>query len=150
MLNLDGNVLGTVRHTGITQPYLHISQSVLVPLSEAEVAAIQPDVRPLASDYRQGVEEFLRVTRNQASWIRLQHSGHFTLTDASLLFPVAVGPLHQMLGSIDGARAQQVLNTYTRAFFDAHLKGVASPLLRGPAPEYPEMQWITGAGALSR
>jgi pimeloyl-ACP methyl ester carboxylesterase len=147
MLNLDGNVLGRVRHTGIAQPYLHISQNVLVPLSEAEVAAIQPNVRPLALDYRQGIEDLLRVTPDQASWIRLQHSGHFTFTDAPLMFPVAVGPLRQMMGSIDGARAQQVLNTYTRAFFDAHLKGIASPLLRGPAPEYPEMQWITGVGA---
>ena len=147
ILNLDGNVLGTVRHTGIAQPYLHISQNVLLPLSETEVVAIGADVRPLALAYRQGVDDLLGVTSDRAIWIRLQGSGHFTFTDAPLMFPVVVGPLSQMLGSIDGARAQQVLNTYTRTFFDAHLKGIASPLLRGPAQEYPEMQWIAGAGA---
>ncbi|TFG31976.1 hypothetical protein EU528_04710 [Candidatus Thorarchaeota archaeon] len=44
-----------------------------------------------------------------------------------------------LLGTIDGYRMLQILNDYTLAFFDEHLKGIESPLLDSSSPIYPEV-----------
>ncbi|MGY5858722.1 MAG: hypothetical protein RTU63_05080 [Candidatus Thorarchaeota archaeon] len=44
-----------------------------------------------------------------------------------------------LLGSIDGYRMLQILNDYTLAFFDEHLKGEVSTLLDGPSTTYSEV-----------
>ncbi|MBN1905140.1 MAG: hypothetical protein JW927_08590 [Deltaproteobacteria bacterium] len=33
----------------------------------------------------------------------------------------------------------KIMNAYTLAFFDWHLKGTGSPLFDGPSPDYPEV-----------
>lgn len=43
-----------------------------------------------------------------------------------------------LVGPMDGARAIRVVRAYTRALFDEHLRGEASPLLEGPSPDFPE------------
>jgi hypothetical protein len=42
-------------------------------------------------------------------------------------------------GSTDGLRAIQIVNTYMLAFFDKYLRGIDTPLLDGPSPDYPEV-----------
>jgi hypothetical protein len=39
-----------------------------------------------------------------------------------------------------------ILNVYTLAFFDEHLKGEDIPLLDGPSPEYPEVAFQSHSG----
>ncbi len=43
-------------------------------------------------------------------------------------------------GSVKPARAVEVVNAYALAFFDRYLKGKTSPLLAGPAADYPEVK----------
>ncbi len=43
-------------------------------------------------------------------------------------------------GRVEPARAVQITNAYTLAFFDHYLKGIEQPLLGGPSPDYPEVQ----------
>ena len=42
-------------------------------------------------------------------------------------------------GPIDGQRAHNIINAYSLAFFDQHLKGRPVALLDGPAKQYPEV-----------
>lgn len=35
------------------------------------------------------------------------------------------------------------MNVYSLAFFDKHLKGLATPLLDGPSPDYPEVVFMS-------
>ena len=51
-----------------------------------------------------------------------------------LKFTKAIGP-------IDGYRMVKIINDYTLAFFDKHLKGEMSPLLDGPSPDYPDVEF---------
>ena len=51
--------------------------------------------------------------------------------------PQAVGGL----GEIDGLRALQITNAYTLAFFDRYLRDRPSPLLAGPSPDHPEVEF---------
>jgi len=49
-------------------------------------------------------------------------------------------PSFDRLGEIDGYRMLKIINDYTLAFFNKHLKGIDSGLLNGPSSEYPEVE----------
>lgn len=66
---------------------------------------------------------------------------HIDLTDityVSWLFP-RVG----FSGPIGVQRAHDIVNAYSLAFFDRHLKGQPAALLDGPAEDYPEVRFET-------
>ncbi|HSJ54419.1 MAG TPA: carboxylic ester hydrolase, partial [Anaerolineae bacterium] len=48
-----------------------------------------------------------------------------------------------LTGLIAGKRVHGILNAYTLAFFDRHLKGLQAPLLDGPSARYPEVIFET-------
>jgi hypothetical protein len=45
--------------------------------------------------------------------------------------------------AIEGERMIDIQNVYSLAFFDKHLKGLATPLLDGPSPDYPEVVFMS-------
>jgi predicted dienelactone hydrolase len=66
---------------------------------------------------------------------------HINFTDVPLWSPLfswigAIGP-------IDAQRAFHIINAYSLAFFDQHLKGQPAALLDGPAEQYPEVIFET-------
>jgi predicted dienelactone hydrolase len=66
---------------------------------------------------------------------------HINFTDVPLWSPLfswmgAVGP-------IDAQRAFHIINAYSLAFFNRHLKGLPAALLDGPAEQYPEVNFET-------
>jgi hypothetical protein len=64
---------------------------------------------------------------------------HSNLTDIACW-----SPLFSVLGvsgPISGQRAHQIINGYSLAFFDRHLKGSPSPLLEGMVRPYPEVKY---------
>jgi predicted dienelactone hydrolase len=69
--------------------------------------------------------------------ITVRGSKHINFTDLSVWSPV----LKHMgaFGTIDGEKMLKIMNAYTVAFFDKHLKGIDSPLLNGPSPAFPEV-----------
>lgn len=53
-------------------------------------------------------------------------------------------------GTLDADRNLEIINAFTRAFFDRHLRGRAAPLLDGTASDYPEVTFQrVGTGALA-
>lgn len=42
-----------------------------------------------------------------------------------------------------GPRIAEILNRYSLAFFDEHLRGIPSPLLDGPVEGFPEVTFQT-------
>lgn len=62
---------------------------------------------------------------------------HLDMTDAPLLSPL-VSKLG-LSGPIGVQRAHRIVNAYSLAFFDRHLKGRPAALLDGPAEQYPEV-----------
>jgi len=44
-------------------------------------------------------------------------------------------------GPINIARAMQIINDYSTAFFEQHLKGIHQNLLDGPSLSYPEVRF---------
>jgi len=63
---------------------------------------------------------------------------HVDFSDFPLFAPWLTTPLG-LGGPLDPERARTIPDTYARAFFDRHLKGLPTPLLDGPSPDYPEV-----------
>ncbi|MVO83499.1 alpha/beta hydrolase [Streptomyces sp. p1417] len=69
-------------------------------------------------------------------WATVSGTDHFAFTD--------LAPLAGQLGEDDpdglpGHRAAKITNTYVRAFFDRHLRGLPRPVLDGPSGAHPEV-----------
>lgn len=62
---------------------------------------------------------------------------HIDFTDLDLLSPLA--PVIGFSGPIGSQRAHAIVNAYTLAFFDKHLKNMPVALLNGPSASYPEV-----------
>jgi len=62
---------------------------------------------------------------------------HIDFTDLDVLSPMF--PMIGFTGPIGSQRAHDIVNAYSLAFFDKHLKGEPEALLDGPAPQYPEV-----------
>jgi hypothetical protein len=68
---------------------------------------------------------------------------HLNLTDVPLLIYPPFGRKLGLFGPIDANRVHRIVNAYTLAFFDRHLKGMPTPLLDGPAAQFPEVRFDT-------
>lgn len=72
-------------------------------------------------------------------WLTVADSGHFSFID----LPV----LGEQLGLTDpaaplpGRRSGKITRDYVGAFFDLHLRGIRQPLLDGPSPANPEVEF---------
>jgi dienelactone hydrolase len=62
-------------------------------------------------------------------------SKHGDFSDATISYQKKLG----RLGKIDGQKMLIIRNAYTLAFFNKYLKGIDSPLLKGPSPDFPEV-----------
>lgn len=79
----------------------------------------------------------LGAVENIAYGVTVRGTTHFNFTDLFLYSPVL--KFTKAFGSIDGYRMITIVNDYTLAFFDKHIKGKLSPLLDGPSSDYPEV-----------
>ncbi|MGH7562095.1 MAG: alpha/beta hydrolase family protein [Gemmatimonadales bacterium] len=86
--------------------------------------------------------------KNAAYYLTVKGSAHFNYSDFSLFSPDyrKAG----VLGPIDGARMERIVNDFVLAFFDKYLKGKDAPLLDGPPPQYPEVEFEARAGSAKR
>lgn len=98
-----------------------------------------------------------RAGSSQVTWLTIRRTGHYDFTDLPFLTPLAatIG----LAGELDSYRVQEIVRTYTRAFFDLHLRGQSadqsahqssdqnSGLFRQPAPEFPEVVFEPPAAA---
>lgn len=65
--------------------------------------------------------------------LRVKGTTHLNYTDFNLIAPI-------LLGKINSARMERIMNAYTLAFFDQTLKGVPNPLLQAANLDYPEVE----------
>jgi len=66
---------------------------------------------------------------------------HIDFTDDSYISPIF--PYIGFSGPISSQRAHNIINAYSVAFFDKHLKNVSTTLLDGPPTKYPEVLFET-------
>jgi pimeloyl-ACP methyl ester carboxylesterase len=71
---------------------------------------------------------------------------HPDFSDGRLLSPLL--PRRGITGPIDGVRARAILNAYSLAFFDRHLRDGRTTLLDGPSSRFPEARFARHSGAV--
>jgi predicted dienelactone hydrolase len=71
-------------------------------------------------------------------YVEIPNTFHLNFTDAPYWSPMTsqLG----LTGLINGQRGFAIINAYSLAFFDKHLKHQPSPLLNGPSQTYPEVR----------
>lgn len=82
-------------------------------------------------------EEVYQQVKAPAYLLTIQGSAHYDFTDLTL-----VSPLNAALGfsgGINGDQMVRILNQYSLAFFNRHLKGLPAPLLDSRSADYPEV-----------
>jgi predicted dienelactone hydrolase len=84
-------------------------------------------------------ETVYRMADAPAYYVTIQGTTHTNFTELGLISPLFrwVGAL----GPIDQRRMIQISNAYILAFFDKYLQGIASSLLSGVSPRYPEVRF---------
>jgi len=73
-----------------------------------------------------------------AYWVIIDGAIHNDFTDLTMASPL--GSLLGLTGTIRGDQMLRILNAYTLAFLDRHLKEVQRPLLYGPSADFPEVK----------
>ena len=117
-VNMDGGLYGDV----ITQP------------------AVRPMMLMTSADSRQYADAFdewtnvLANASDDAYWLELPNSTHFSFTITQLLSPILVPP------DFDPQEGLRVVDKYLRGFFDLHLRGVET-LPLGPDKEG-DVRWL--------
>jgi pimeloyl-ACP methyl ester carboxylesterase len=69
--------------------------------------------------------------------LTIQGTTHYDFSDLPLLSPLASAL--GLKGPIDGRRVLRIINDYTLAFFDRHLKNQDASLLDASSPDHPEV-----------
>jgi hypothetical protein len=144
-LMMDSPMPTSVVRAGLIQPGMWITRDVETMRlerrraggwSEAEIHAHQTSMRA-AFESLPGDGYFVQVPG----------MFHSNLTDIP-----SWSPLLRLLGAagpINVQRAHRIINAYTVAFFDRHLKGHTAALLDGPAAQYPEVLFQTRRRGIS-
>jgi predicted dienelactone hydrolase len=133
-MNMDGLMFGSSSQTGATQPFLFMNSDYPRPTAA--------ELRSTNGSKRRGQETDEWGFQQRERWLQ-QHGGYnLTLLGAAHM-SFSDYPLRSRFGNggskIAPERAMQIVNRYTVAFFDRHLKEIDSPLLTpksaSPFPE---------------
>lgn len=134
-LMMDVAMPASVVKHGLRQPGMWITRPVSTMLLERQ-----------KTGGWQGQEIEQTQTTMRAVYNRLPGNGYFVqvpgmfhidCTDLDLLSPLS--PAIGLGGPIGSQRAHEIVNAYSVAFFDKHLKGESPALLDGPTTRYPEV-----------
>jgi hypothetical protein len=141
-LMMDAPMPTTVVQAGLGQPGMWITRDVETMRlerrraggwSEAEIHAHQTSMRAV-----------FEGLPGDGYFVQVPGMFHSNPTDIPSWSPFV--RLLGIAGPIPVRRAHSIINAYSLAFFDRHLKGRAAALLDGPAEQYPEVLLETRGG----
>lgn len=131
LISMDVHMPPHVVQSGLTQPVMFIGR---------EAHWMEREKWPQA--YIDELETSVRSVYD-----RLPGDGYLVLVEGMFHTNHSDAPLYSPLmrwvgvtGPIDARRSTVILDEYTLAFFDKHLKGEPAALLDGPSPAFPEVR----------
>ena len=88
-----------------------------------------------------GFDQFYNNMSVEKNHLVIQGTAHYDFSDLPAFSPLAhaIG----LKGPLNGQRVLKIVNDYTLAFFNKHLRGEPSNLLDGPSSDYPEVEFIS-------
>jgi predicted dienelactone hydrolase len=131
----DAFMPADVVRAGLRQPIMFITRDAETMRLERRLAGgwSEKDISETLSTMRAVFESL----RGDGYYVQVPGMFHLDMTDAPLVSPevTRLG----LSGPIGGQRARAIVNAYSLAFFDRHLKGRPAALLDRPAEQYPEV-----------
>ncbi|MFD6449080.1 alpha/beta hydrolase family protein [Promicromonospora sp. NPDC060204] len=124
-VNLDGTFQVDFPEGGADRPFLMLGG-----------AAHEPG----ASDGTDWPDNFARLGAT-SRWLQVPTANHGSFTDQLMFLDQLGVPLPGGPGTVGGERGVRITSAYVGAFLDRHLRGLDAPLLDGPSPAYPEVEF---------
>lgn len=133
-LAMDVHMPASVVQAGLEQPTLFISR-------EARWMELEGWNREAIAETQTTLRAVYEELPGDGYLVLVPGMFHLDFSDAPLYSPVTrwLG----LTGPIDAHRASRILDAYTLAFFDRHLKGLPARLLDGASQEFPEVSFRT-------
>jgi len=126
----DGQLFGMGRVKGATRPVM------LMHGGGDPKRGLPIDQHAIVDDLLAQVEgwdtRFRAASTDVVYDVRIARTEHGNFSDLPLFFP-------RDTATLEPARAHAIVTAYTLAFFDRHLRGIASPLLDAPSGAFPEV-----------
>ncbi|WP_020668789.1 alpha/beta hydrolase family protein [Amycolatopsis nigrescens] len=122
-VNMDGSFIEPVPESGLDRPFLMLGTAQSHTPSGEDTS--WPQAWSRLTDWKR--------------WLTVAGAGHSSFTDLSVLgehFGVK-----DPTETISGARATELTRAYLVAFFEENLRGRPQPLLEGPVPANPEVEF---------
>ena len=132
----EGFMPADVVHDGLQQPIMFITRDADTMRLERHLAGGWPE-----SDIAETLTTMRAVYESlpgDGYYVQVPGMFHLDMTDAPFL-PLAVEA--GLSGPIGADRAHRIVNAYSVAFFDRHLRGRPTPLLDGPTAQFPEVRF---------
>jgi predicted dienelactone hydrolase len=133
-MNMDGLLFGSVAQSGAAQPFMFMNADYPRPTPADLNSPNGPFRRSKQTDAWSFQQRERWFQRYGGYDLTLRDSAHMTFSDYPLRDRRENGG-----GKISSARSMKIINSYTVAFFDRHLKGIRSRLLdRKSGSPFPE------------
>ena len=136
-LIMDVFISQHVVEDGLDQPVMIVTRSADTMQLEQERAGGWTETE--IEQHQRTMRALYERARGDAYYLQIEDMFHVNMTDAPYWTPLLrwLG----MAGPLDGGRVWDVLNAYTVAFFDRHVKGEPASLLDGSSADYPEVEF---------
>jgi len=122
---LDGTMIGDITGISSNSKEIITSESFTKPLMQMYNATfLEPESK--ASSYLPNISAYENAAAAAYS-LCIKDSGHLNFTDLPRISPFLSGMLG--VGAVDSLECIKIVNAYSLAFFDRHIKGQSSPLL---------------------
>ncbi|KAL9082068.1 MAG: hypothetical protein Q9159_006755 [Coniocarpon cinnabarinum] len=130
-INLDGQLFGPVIEAGLSRPFMLFTHGD----------------QPIDGNATVSWNETFAHLRAFKLWLQLQGARHYAFSDvgedlAAFGVDTSVDPYSQILGTINGQRAVDVVSRYVIAFLGMLFGGPEDPLFEGPSEIYPEVTFV--------
>ena len=138
-LVMDVVMSADVVKLGLQQPGMWITRDVETMRLEREKSGgwTEADIKQTQSTMR----AVYNSLPGDGYFVQIPGMFHIDLTDDNYLSPIF--PSIGFSGPIGSQRAHDIINAYSLAFFDRHLKNLPKALLEGSAKQYPEVLFET-------
>ena len=130
LLRRDLPFHGSVVQAGLRQPSMWITR-------DAETMQLEGWPQADIDQHQATMRAVYESVSGNGYFVRIPGMFHVNLTDIPYWSPLF--PWLGVTGPVDGERTHRIINSYSLAFFDRHLKGSSVTLLDGASSQYPEV-----------
>src|SRR5918995_2430606 len=138
-LVMDAPMPSDVVRSGLQQPSMWITRDAETMRLERRKAGGWPEAEIHA--HQTTMRAVFESLPGDGYYVQVPEMFHLNLTDIPLLSPLA--PRLGLSGPIGAQRAHSIINAYSLAFFDRHLKSQPATRFDGPTKQYPEVHFET-------